>query len=307
MGIGFAGFAVLATMLAAGWALAQPAPPPVPPTIIIAEGEKFQIQDNKGWKVTHQDDSYASHTYGGMWVSNGGLLGAPADSVGSVATSTVTIPTGGLYKVWSKYQSPPYYNYMHRIEVIQNGRTVLSRVYGKIDAVRLYSFGAGPTTQLFWIWGIDHDAAESSDPIELQPGPAEIRLITVQNDKPAGDPMIDFVLLTDDLSGKYSPCSSPFTVDALKAGKVFLRFQNTTAAPARLTYRVGGHMQPDYGGRSAQFPENAVAPGQWSPWFNVAPTSRLAHDEGAWLTLPNATTFRCRWPSMPKARRSWVT
>jgi len=294
MGNWFLGIVMLAVLLTAGWVFAQPAPPPAQPAIVVAEGEQFKVQDNKGWKVTGQDDSFASHTYGGMWVSNGGLLGAPADSVDSVATTTVTIPEGGLYKVWSKYQSPPYFSFMHRIDVIQNGKTVLSRVYGKIDATRQYSFGAGPTTQLFWIWGVDHDAAESSEPIELQPGPAEIRLITVQNAKPAGDPMVDFVLLTNDLTGKYAAGSSPFTVDALMAGHLYLRYQNTTATPARLTFRVGGHMQPDYGGRSAQFPAadaEAVAPGQWSPWFNVAPTCRLAHDEGAWLSIPNAATF----------------
>jgi len=280
-----------AILLTAGWAIAQPVPPPAQPAIIVAEGEKFQLQDNKGWKITHQDDSYASHTYGGMWVSNGGLLGAPATSAGSVATQTVMVPAAGQYRVWSKYQSPPYFNFMHRIDVVQNGKTVFSRVYGKIDAVRLYSFGAAPTAQLFWIWGVDHDAAEGSDPVALAAGPAEIRLTTVQNAQPAGDPMVDFVLLTEELTGKYTAGSSPFTVDALLAGKLYLRYRNTTAEPARLTYRVGGHMQPDYGGRSAQFPDAPVAPGEWSQWFNVAPTSRLAHEEGAWLTLPNAATF----------------
>jgi hypothetical protein len=30
--------------------------------IIIAEGESFTPLDEKGWKVTHQQDSYGSHT-----------------------------------------------------------------------------------------------------------------------------------------------------------------------------------------------------------------------------------------------------
>ncbi len=30
--------------------------------IIIAEGESFTPLDKKGWKITHQQDSYGSHT-----------------------------------------------------------------------------------------------------------------------------------------------------------------------------------------------------------------------------------------------------
>ena len=118
--------------------------------VVIVEGEAFRPLDNKGWKVTHQDDSWASHTYGGMWVTHGGLLGAPADSVGSVAVQAVTIPAAGRYRVWSKYQAPPYFNYMHRVEVVQGGRTVFSQVYGKADAPRMWSFSAGVLKQLWW-------------------------------------------------------------------------------------------------------------------------------------------------------------
>src|SRR5215213_8008073 len=101
------------------------------PTVVVAEGERFTPLDKKGWKVTSQDDSYASHTYGGMWMTHGGCLGAPADSDGSVATHSVTIPEAGKYRVWSKYQAPPYFHYLHKIEIVQNGKVVHSHVYGK--------------------------------------------------------------------------------------------------------------------------------------------------------------------------------
>src|SRR5688500_9082328 len=77
---------------------AQPATDPAAapkPQVVIAEGEAFKPQDSKGWKLTPQDLSYASHTYGGMWVTHGALLGAPAASNGSVATQTVQIPAAG--------------------------------------------------------------------------------------------------------------------------------------------------------------------------------------------------------------------
>src|SRR5437870_1464528 len=100
--------------------------------VVVAEGERFKSLDDKGWKVTHQQDSYGSHTYGGMWMSQGGCLGAPADSTDSLATQTITIPAAGKYRVWSKYQAPPYFNYLHEIAINQNGKTVFTHIYGKM-------------------------------------------------------------------------------------------------------------------------------------------------------------------------------
>src|SRR5262245_48895161 len=82
---------------------------PLRAEIIIAEGESFTPLDDKGWKLTHQDDSYGSHSYGGMWMTHGGCLGAPADSVGSVAKKAIVVGEKGTFRVWSKYQAPPYF------------------------------------------------------------------------------------------------------------------------------------------------------------------------------------------------------
>src|SRR5437588_10850293 len=133
---------------------------PVRADVVVAEGEQFKPQDGKGWKVTNQDDSYGSHTYGGMWMTHGGCLGAPADSVGSVAKQMVTIPKADKYRVWSKYQAPPYFNYLHKIDIVQGGKTVFSHVYGKKSTDRLWSF-SGSSDELWWPWGVDHDAAEA--------------------------------------------------------------------------------------------------------------------------------------------------
>ena len=152
--------------------------------IIIAEGESFTPLDAKGWKVTHQQDSYGSHTYGGMWMTHGGCLGAAADSVDSVAKKTITVKDGGTFRVWSKYQAPPYFNYLHKVEIAQNGKTVFTHTYGKKGTDRLWSF-SGVSDELWWPWGVDHDAAEApTTTVELKPGAAEIRLISVANPKP---------------------------------------------------------------------------------------------------------------------------
>jgi hypothetical protein len=272
--------------------------------IIVAEGESFQVQDERGWRVTHQNDSYGSHTYGGMWMTHGGCLGAPADSAGSVATRRITIKDGGKYRVWSKYQAPPYFNYLHQIDIVQNGKTVYAHVYGKRGTDRLWSF-SGQSDELWWPWGVDHDAAESpAATAALAPGDAVIRLTAVANAKPAGDRFIDFIVLTTDLKDEYKgfkpyAVGSPFANEALDATQLYLRFKNASDKPARLTVARNGHFQPQYGGAKIELPPTdanakaapAVAAGQWSAWYNIGPFCRLVHDEGLFLTLPGAKEF----------------
>ena len=269
--------------------------------LIIAEGEKFTPQDSRGWKLTRQADSWASHTYGGMWVTHGALLGAPHHSAGSIATQAVVVPVSGKYRVWSKYQSMPYFSYAHQVEIVQNGRTVFSHVYGKPGAPRFYSFAGAyqmkPVGEVWWPWGVDHDAAEAPEGlVELQAGPAEIRLITVKADRRAADPMVDFVLLTtqpaDDYRG-YQPyqAGSPFTYEALSATQLYIRFKNTTKMTTTLQLRKPiGHYQPIYNGWSKPLPETAE-PGQWSAWTNIGPDLNLVHDEGLLLRVDGATTI----------------
>lgn len=270
--------------------------------IIIAEGETFIPLDGKGWKVTHQQDSYGSHTYGGMWMTHGGCLAAPADSVGSVAMRKISVKDGGTFRVWSKYQAPPYFNYLHKIEIAQNGKTVFAHTYGKKGTDRLWSF-SGVSDELWWPWGVDHDAAEApKETVELKPGEAEIRLISVANAKPAGDRFVDFIVLTTNLKDEYEgfkpyKVGSPFTLEALAATRLYVRFQNTTDKHAFLSVTRNGHYQPNYGGATIKLPDPGnpkspltpgVKPGAWSDWINIGPFCKLVHDEGLFLSLPGA-------------------
>ena len=269
---------------------------PVAAEIIVAEGERFQPLDQNGWKVIHQDDSYASHTYGGMWVTHGGLVSAPAASSGSVATQKITVPQAGAYRVWSKYQAPPHFHYLHQIEIVQGGKTVFSHVYGKAGTERLWSFSAD-SNELWWPWGIDHDAAEApKQTVQLAAGPAEVRLVALPNALPAGDRCVDFVLLTTNVANDYVgykpyQVATPFANEALAATRLYLRFQNSSSAPAQLSLTRAGHFQPNYGSETAKFPDTPVAPGQWSPWFNIGPFCRLVHNEGLTVNLPNASSL----------------
>ena len=305
-------------------AAAQKAPPKPAPTVVVVEGERFKPQDTNGWKVLHQDETYASHAYGGMWVTFGGLLGAPSDSVGSVATQTVTVPEDGQYRVWSKYQSPPYYNFMHKVELHQNGRKVFEHTYGKVTAKRMYTFGGHPYnmpvySQIWYPWGVDHDGAEApTDPVSLKAGKVEVKLITVDNAKPAGDRYVDFVVLTTEMDDTYKDkkrngqAKSPFMFEAMHAAPIYMRFKNTGKQPiqARLTTFFGHftwHCAPKSGvfppmpprpkkGEAPQ-PVQKVAPGQWSDWYKISHIVELVSDEGLGVTAVTETGAGRRAPS----------
>lgn len=273
------------------------------PAIAVAEGEKFAPKEGDGaWEVTYQDQSFASCAYGGMWATHGGLIGAPADSKGAAATQIVKIPEDGTYRVWSKYQAPPYFNYLHRIEVRQGGRTVFSHVYGSVEAKKMYSFfaqgvyGLPPKSQVWFPWGMDHDAAEAPEKmVRLKKGEAEVRLVTVKNAEPGGSRFVDFVLLT---TNPESTCihwddrrrtPSPFIFEALRATPIYMRFKNTADEPARINLNTQvGHIYGNYGGARGNFPGAPVRPGQWSDWFNVNSVVEMLTDESARVRLVGA-------------------
>jgi hypothetical protein len=237
-------------------------------------------------------------------MTHGACLGAAADTVDSVATRRITVKDAGKYRVWSKYQAPPYFNYLHKIEILQNDKVVFAHVYGKRGTDRLWSF-SGESDELWWPWGVDHDTAEAPEmPVELAPGEAVIRLTAVANAKPAGDRFVDFVLLTTNFKNDYKgfkpyAVGSPFANEALDATQLFLRFKNTTDKPARLTITRNGHFQPQYGSAKMELPPAdpktkdapTVAAGAWSEWYNIGPFCRLVHDEGLYLSLPGAQEF----------------
>ncbi len=273
--------------------------------IVIAEGEKFTPAGARGWKVTHQDDSYGSHTYGGMWMTHGACLGAPADSVGAVASLVVPVPKAGAYRVWSKYQAPPYFNYLHKLEVLQEGKVVFSHVYGKKGTDRLWSFG-GESNELWWPWGIDHDCAEApKEMVKLQAAPAELRLTTVESPKPAGDRFVDFIVLTTNPEDTYEgfkpyKVGSPFAMEALAATQLFVRVKHAGDKATQVSVSRNGHFQPQYGGATTKLKSSPA--NEWSAWENIGPFSRLVHDEGLTFTSGTGKPFAVQFARDPDGK-----
>ncbi len=272
-----------------------------PSGLVVAEGERFSVLDTNGWALTQMDDSYGCANFGGMWPTYGAVLGAPPESSNSVAVQDVTIERAGVYRVWSKYQSPPYFNFLHRLDVLQNGTSVYSYVYGRTNSWRLWSYSVA-SDELWWSWGPDHDAAEAPSNLfaALESGPARIRLETVPNEEPAADRFVDFVVLTTNLTDYYDgynasnmglrKVSTPFYTEALNQTKLYMRYRNGSPTPQKLKItRPIGHVNPTYSGITTNMPANAPAAGAWSEWFNIGPFCRLVCNEGLALSLTGAT------------------
>lgn len=288
-----------------------------PPSIVVAEGERFVTTgDENGWSVVHQEQSYATQAFGGMWVTHGGLLRAPAGSEAAVARQTVAIPESGDYRVWSKYQAPPYFHYLHRVEVWQGGRKRFAHNYGDMNAERMYSFfgktvyGLPPKKQVWFSWGVDHDAAEAPrNTVRLSKGAAEVRLVSLEADGPQGDRFVDFVLLTtskeDTCQGweKHGQAKSPFIFEAIHSTPIYFRFRNTTgkAAKARL-FTHFGHFTWHCGPKRGVVPNEAVPPGQWSPWVNINRVVELITDEGLQVTLIDGASDAKQPPALATGR-----
>ena len=278
-----------------------------PPTIVVAEGEGFAPTGDDGWQVVGQEDSYATQTFGAMWVTHGGLIKAETGLEGAEARQTVRVPADGSYRVWSKYQAPPYFAYPHRIEIHQAGKKVFEYRYGDLDAERMWSFcgettyGLPPVKQIWFTWGVDHDAAEAPKRVaQLKAGTAELRLFaeTAKGGQRHGARCVDFVLLTTDHRdtcegwGKHGQAKSPFMFEALKGTPVLMRFRNGGAKPAKAyLHTLFGHVTWHCAPKRGVFPESAaVKPGAWSPWFDINEILYLVTDEGLQISLVDAET-----------------
>ncbi|MFP6901274.1 MAG: hypothetical protein VCA36_10045, partial [Opitutales bacterium] len=128
--------------------------------------------------------------------------------------------------------------------------------------------------------------------VKLDKGTAEIRLITLKNPPLGGDRNVDFVLLTtsqeDTCIGweKHGQCKSAFLFEAIHSTPLYLRFKNVAAKPAKARlFTHFGHFTWHCGPKRGLLPEQAVAPGKWSPWMNVNSIVELITDEGLQVTL----------------------
>lgn len=300
----FVCFVVVLWLVTAGRA-AAPKPPPAPePTRIIIECEDMRgvAQDRfgpgQGWQVGRWGhDLYQNMIFGGVWASR--LRNAMTDETDAPAevTAEIEVRTNGTYKVWAKYECPPFFNYAFAIRIVPagGGPAVFQKTYGLREAAKHYCFTSKLTSgDLYWNWGMDHDAAEGYE-TTLAPGRYRVTLAKAPSPEPKGARSIDAILITSDLAPLSAPRFPryPLLDELRRANHVYFRFRNpkSAAGPIKIVWNHWGHRPNDYyvaqyrdqvkfydaagkvleGGKNGDW-LTPIAPGEASPWYDLGPT-----------------------------------
>ncbi len=260
-------------------------------------------------------DLHQNMIFGGVWSSRMANAVTDASDTPAEVFQDVTIPSAGKYKVWAKYEVPPFFNYPFgvRIETLGSdgkpaGQAIFDKVYGLRDSLKHFSFNKKlKSGDLFWNWGMDHDAAEGYE-TELPAGKVRVTLYKAKG--PAGAPVgarsVDAILITSLIStlsngdAKTDFNNFPLIEQLMCANHVYARFKNNGTQPVLITYSHWNHRATYYyqidpqkavmvrffgadgkivlndKGEPRTHPKGQwtepVAPGATTPWIDIGPT-----------------------------------
>src|SRR5688572_8864728 len=256
-------------------------------------------------------DLHQNMIFGGSWASR--MAAAVIDGgEGELAVhQDVTVPKAGRYKVWAKYECPPFFNYPFGIKVEKlgagrqvEGAALLDKFYGLRESAKHFSFNDKLITgDLYWSWGVDHDAAEGYE-VDLPEGQVRVTLYKAPGPQggPVGARSVDAILITSRISELSSPEYPRFPLldELQQANHVYLRFKNTGSEPIVIAYDHWNHRADHYyhidprlaalvrfydasgtliaddkgAPRSSPTGQwtDPIPPGQTSPWVDIGPT-----------------------------------
>ncbi|HTU19999.1 MAG TPA: beta-galactosidase trimerization domain-containing protein [Gemmataceae bacterium] len=167
---------------------------------VAVEAEEFTIES--GWKVLKNGHgNYMVDIIGFNHISGERLLGLDAKDESASASLDVTIPETGAYRLWVRYEFPPFCETRFRVVVQQGGRTLLNHVMGAKNSPR---FGFGEPlakAQHDPAWGSEGLFEEVVTVEELKAGKARIYLKGVAQPQIPGVSAhrnLDLVYLTRD-------------------------------------------------------------------------------------------------------------
>src|SRR5688500_16426529 len=152
---------------------ARPAVMVQPDGLIVCEGEEFHAR-SAGWEAKPFGTNYYAATLANTFLSRQAYLGAPEQCEQSVAEIAVEIPAAGKYLALARYEAAYRFETQFKIQIEQNGKLILDRLYGARNNLKIWAFSEKLKTELKWPWGAGesivwegHDAAA-----DLQPGRA---------------------------------------------------------------------------------------------------------------------------------------
>lgn len=237
-----------AVMAQAPAAPAAPAAPPPPPGIrLLAEAEDFETRGDAGWRVMPYRENYFASTFAITFLSRMGCLSAPEQidpkAKPAVATQKVEVPADGEFQVLARYEQPYNFSVEFTVEVEQGGKTVYSKLYGKLEDPKVWPLNGHNRVAMerfFW-GGTDNILWQHFDVVALKKGPATIRLIAgpqLEDGKPrpnAAKRNVDVICLTNDTAGIAAQKGSrylEFDGWLVQNGDLFLRVTNPASATA---------------------------------------------------------------------------
>lgn len=286
---------------------AEPSAAPVEPSRIVIECEDMKgVAQNKfgpgtGWQAGRWGhDLYQNMNFGGAFASR--LRAAMTDAGDNPAeiTADIDVPAAGKYKVWVKYECPPNFNYAFGVKIESlgdKGGIVFNKTYGLRTSEKHFSFNKKLLKgDLYWSWGIDHDAAEGYE-ASLKKGQYRVTVYKTKNPAPAGARSIDAILITSGISELSAPQMPRFPMldELRRANHVYFRFRNPADAkqPILISWNHWNHRYNDFYAPAAAYRQmvkfydeqgwqlaegkngnwlKGIAPGEVSPWFDLGPT-----------------------------------
>src|SRR4051812_18347263 len=173
---------------------------PVSDTLIVAEAEEFYVAKPGGWKAKPWGENYFVATFANSFLSRKAFLGAPEQCDRSVATIEVEVPKAGKYLALVRYEAVHRFETQFRLQVEQNSKKVLDRLYGARDNVKIWAFKEGLKKEVAWPWGaVENVVWEGHDAtVDLAAGKAKLSLVADKQTGNAAKRNVDLVLLTSD-------------------------------------------------------------------------------------------------------------
>ncbi len=177
-----------------------------PHPAVAAEAEDFKI--DSGWKVLKTGEgNYMVDIIGFCHLSGERLLHLPADKAGK-AHLDIDVPEDGTYRLWVRYEYPPFCDTTFQASVEQGGKAVFAQDMGTPKSMRWGLGEAAPKAQHDPSWGPEGLMIEAATVRGLKKGKARVIL---GGEKLAERPgisaarNIDLIYLTRDEADTWMP------------------------------------------------------------------------------------------------------
>ncbi|MEX0712564.1 MAG: hypothetical protein WD278_09455, partial [Pirellulales bacterium] len=262
---------------------------------LIAEAEEFQVSQ-PGWQARPWGTNYYAATFANSFLSRKAYLGAPEQCDRSAATIEVQVPAAGRYLALVRYEAAYRFETQFRVEIEQNGKMVLDRLYGARDNVKIWAFGEKLKKEHAWPWGaVENMVWEGHDAhVNLEAGTARLTLVADRQPDNAARRNVDLVMLCGDAeqvarrieSESYLPLDGMLT----QAGDLYLKLRNDPGGgQTTLTVNPGGEHSPYWVHlRNWQPKTLSAGPGESTEWVEVGSLLDSLND-GQWSLNPKGT------------------